>query len=438
MQINVEATGNLERRMRVEIPEERVQSQVDDRLRSMTRTLRISGFRPGKVPFKVVARQYGNRVREEVVTEMVRTSFQDALAQEDLRLAGNLVIEPFPTKPGEGVTYTAVFEIYPEIHVAAQGFKIIRPVSRITEADVDRMLETLQKQRKRWEVVERPAETGDRVIVDVTGTLNGIEIAGVRGSRVPMEIGSGKLLKSFEERLVGAKAGDVRSLDITYSEDHQDRELAGKTVHFEVTVQAVEAGRLPEINEELARSFGIHEGGIEGFRGEITKNMERELHNVVQASIKQQIMEALLAANPIELPKALVESEIHVLQDLHRKELLSWGVKAEKISLLPPEKYEAQARQRVALQLLVGELIKTHGITADPAAVRAKAESLASTFQEPQRVIQWYYEDESHLLPLESAVLEDEVVNWILAQAEVVDQETSFDELLNTRQTRSR
>jgi len=435
MQVTVEKTGGLERRLHVEIPEERVEGEVQSRLESMRRTAKVPGFRPGKVPLKVVAQRYGRQVRDEVVGEVVRSSLYDAIAQENLRPAGSPTIEPLDAPPGEGIRYTAVFEVYPEIGTpTVEGLSITRPSAEVTDADVERMLETLRAQRKTWTPVERPAREGDRLVIDFEGRIEGETFEGGSGTQTPVELGSGRMLPGLDEGLVGIQPGEERTLELRFPDDYQAENLAGKPVSFRVVAHSVQEPVLPELDEDFARSFGVQEGGVEGLRAEVRKSMQRELEDTVRSITKRRVMDALLEANPVQPPKALVREEAERMAQLRRAELAQQGIDADQLGL-EPDMFHSQAERRIALGLLLAEIVRSNNLTADPDRVRARIDAIASTYEDPSQVVSWYYADRARIAEVESTVLEDQVVDWMLERVEVKEEETSFDGLMHPGQT---
>jgi len=438
MEVTVENPGGLERRLRVEIPEQHVEGEVATRLQTMARTVRVPGFRPGKVPVKVVAQRYGRQVREEVVSEMVRTSFRDALAQENLRPASNPTIDELKADPGQGIAYRAVFEVYPEVALPVlEGLEVKRPAAEVTETDVDNMIGTLRRQRRTWRPVERAAAKGDRLTVDFTGTADGEPVTGASAEGSTVEIGAGGTMAAFEEGLIGARSGEDLTIDVTFPEDVAEQAVAGRMVHFTVRVHSVEEPVLPDVDEEFVKSFAVPEGTVEAFRAEVRANMERELRDALRAETKRRVMDALLEAGTVELPSGLVEQEIDRIVRERRAGLAMQGIDPEQVM---PERgvFEREARRRVALGLLLGEVVKRHGLEADPELVRQRVEAIASTYDEPDQVINWYYGNQERLAELETAVLEDQVVDWLLERVNVAEEPLTFDDLLNPGQTSKR
>ncbi len=435
MQVTVEAGAGLERRMTVQVPEERISDQVKDRLKSLGRTARLHGFRPGKVPARVLERTYGRQVRDEVVSKVLESSLFEAFGTENLKPAGQPTIDALDSEPGQGLSYTAVFEVYPEVQAPdAASLELSRPVAEVTEQDVDKLIETLRKQRRTWEELDKEAADGDRLTLDYKGTIEGEPFEGGEAQQVPVELGSHSLIEGFEEALKGAKAGDERVLDLTFPDEYHAKDLAGKPVQFKVTVFKVEEPRLPEVDDEFIKSFGVEEGGVDALRKEIRENMERELRDTIQARMRNDAMDALLSRHELDLPKALVEDESRRLMEQTRQNLVRQGAGSPSLQL-QPVLFENQARRRVALGLILAEIVKANDMTADPEKVRGRVASIASAYQDPEQVMGWYYADKQRLAEIESLVMEDEVVEWIVEHAKVNDEKTTFDAIMNRGQT---
>ena len=435
MEVSVEQTEGLERRLKVALPEDRVTGEVEERVEKMARSVSIPGFRPGKVPVKVVRQRYGKAIRDEVVGELVRNSFQDALTQENLRPAGSPTIDEIQSDPGSGVAYEATFEIYPEVTVPVmESLQVIRPVSQVEDADVDSMIDTLRQQRKTWDDVERAALDNDRVVVDFTGTCEGEPITDGKAEKVSVDIGAGRMVQGFETGLIGTSAGDDLTLNVTFPDGAPDEKLAGKPAEFEVHVHNVQEPKLPDLDESFFASFGVGDGSEDGFRVEVRQNMERELEEAVRATTKRRVMDSLLEAEVLELPAGLVDEEVERISNQRRMDLVYQGIDPEQVSL-DRSMFEDDARRRVGLGLLLAEIVKSNDMTADPETVRERIESIASTYDESDKVINWYYSNYERLQEIESAVLEDQVVEWILERANVSEEPSTFDALLNPRQT---
>lgn len=422
MQVSIETTGELQRRLTVEVPAEEVEGEVENRLRSLAQSVRIDGFRPGKVPLKVVAQRYGSKVRDEVTDEVVQRCLGDALRQENLRPAGGAKIESREVTPGASLRFTAVLEIFPELALAPlEGITLERPEAQVTDADVDELLEVLRRQRRSWEPVERASRDGDRVVIDYRATVDGAPMPGGSGDSVPAELGSGRLLDAFEERLQGLKAGDQAEFDVTYPDDHPKAEAAGKTVHYAVTVRSVSESHLPALDEDFARGFGVSEGGVESLRSEVRTNMERELARAVRGRLKNQVMDTLLAHNTVTVPDGLVREEAERLR--------AQAAEAGGQPSAPDGDVEAGARRRVALGLIIAELVRINSIVVDPVRVRGTVEEIAASYENPEEVVQWYYGNRDLLGGVESMVLEDQVVDWVAERAQVRAVPATFREL---------
>ena len=436
MQVTVETVQGLERRMRVEIPEERVRGEIDKRLGDLARSVRIPGFRPGRVPVKVVARRYGRQVRDEVVGGIVEESFADALRQERLRPAATPRIAPLESEAGAGVRYTATFDVLPEVSLPSfESIEIARPSAVVADEDVDRVVEKLRKRHRTWKEVERAATPNDRVVVDFEGLVDGEPFEGGKATELPIPLDEGSMIDGFEDGLAGARAGEDRTLELTFPEGYPEH-LAGKAVTFDVAVRRVEEPVLPELDDTFAQSVGVGEGGVEALRGEVRANMERELAGALNVTLKQRVMEALLASVDVELPESMVHEEAERAMSRRREELRRAGADPERIEL-EPDVFEKQARRQVTLGLLLAEIVREHRIEPDPQRVRARIDTIASTYQEPEKLVEWYYSSRERLSAVESLVVEDQVVDWILERARVTEEPASFDRILNPGQTGS-
>ena len=432
MQVSVETTSGLERRMTVGIPADRIENEVNKRLQQTAKRARVDGFRPGKVPMSVIRKRFGASAHQEVIGEVIQSSFYEAVMQEKLNPAGAPSVEPKSMEAGKDFEYVATFEVYPEVTLAGfEAISVERPESEVTEADVDTMLETLRKQNTRFEAVERAAENGDQVTIDFVGKIDGEAFQGGTANGTNLVLGSGRMIPGFEEGLVGAKAGDSLTLKVTFPEDYQNLDLAGKAAEFETTVQAVAAPALPELNDEFFAQFGVNEGGLEGFRAEVRKNMERELRQAIKTKVKGQVMDGLLKTNTVEVPKALISNEIDRLREQAVQQFGGANIQA---SQLPAELFEEQAKRRVSLGLIVAEVVKQNDIKPDNDRVRAMVEELASAYQEPEQVVNWYYQNEQQLGEIQSVVLEEQVVDTVLQKAQVTDKKVAYEEAVKPAQ----
>ena len=431
MQVSVETTSGLERRMTVQIPKDKLDQEVQARLKQLAGRAKIQGFRPGKVPMNVIKQRYGGQVEQEVMGELIQSSYVEALTQQNLRPAGMPHIQPAESTSESGeVTYTATFEVYPEITVQGlENVKVERPVLEISEQDMDEMLETIRKQRKQWKEADKAAENGDRVVIDFEGFMDGEAFEGGTAKDYALELGAKRMIPGFEDQLVGVKAGEERSINVKFPADYHAKNLADKDVEFKVKAHKVEASELPELNDEFAESFGITEGGLDKLREQVKENMEREAKQKIRSQVKQQVLDGILEQNPVDLPKVLIDGEIeHLMQQQRQAMGLSEGNQAQDID---PKLFEDQARRRVALGLILSELIKQNEIKVEPAKLREAIENIAASYERPEEVVKYYYGDKERLSEIENLVLEDEAIDWVVTQASVTDKKTTFSELMN-------
>ena len=430
MQVELETASGLERRLTITIPSDKIEEEINKRLQDLSRRVRLDGFRPGKVPMKVVKRRYGAGARQEVLGEMMQASFIEAIGQEKLNPAGAPSVEPKAEEEGKDFQFVASFEVYPEIELADfAGITVERPVADVSEADVDEMISTLKEQSRTFEAVERAAEKGDQVTFDYKGTLDGEAFDGGSAEDANLELGSGRMIPGFEDGLVGLSAGDEKVLELTFPEDYHSKELAGKAVEFACKVSSVSAPVEPELDDSFFERFGVKEGGLEAFRAEVSKNMERELRQAVKGKIKNQVMDGLLSTHDIDVPSALVAQEIDRMRE---QAVQSWGGGQSGFDAkqLPAELFEADAKKRVALGLLVGEVVKQREVKVDDDRVRVMVEEMASAYQQPQDVIDWYYNNEQQLSQVKYVVLEEQVVDTILESANVSEKACSYQDAI--------
>lgn len=421
MEVSIENTGGLSRRMTVQVPAERVDQEVESRLKSMSQTVRLDGFRPGKVPTKVIEQKYGKQVRFEVVDQVINSTLQEALTQEGVRPAGMPDVEPVESRAGQPLEFVATFEIFPELTDGlSYGFSVVRPLVEIADNDVQEMLENLRKQRATWNEIERPASLDDQVTVDFEGTVEGNAFAGNKAEKMPVVLGSNSMIAGFEEQLIGVSAGDEKILNITFPDDYPSAEVAGKASSFNVKVHSVSERVLPEIDEDFARAFGITEGGVQALVDEITSNMERELKGLIKSKMKSQVFDGLLTQNPVEVPSSLIESEIKELQQQEGNQGLDATALRER------------AEKRVKLGVIVSEIAKQNQIQLDPDRVRELVETIAASYEKPEEVVQWYYGNQEMLSGVQSAVIEEQVVEWVVEHSgvDVKDEKTTFSALV--------
>ena len=424
MQVSMETGEGLERRMKIDLPFEQIAGEVDKRLQALSRSARLPGFRPGKVPMKLLRQRYGNQVEREVFGELAQSSFTEAVSSQAVRLAGAPKFEPNIDLESKSFGFTAVFEVMPELELAALAGQVVkRPIAEVTDADLEAMIERLRTQRKTWEPVERPAQTGDRITVSFVGTLDGEPFPGGTVTGAHIELGSSGMIPGFEDGLMGASVGETPTLDLTFPEGYHAPHLAGKPVRFEVTVDQVAEPRLPELDEDFARAFGTADGDLERFRSDVRANMERELKQRIAARTKERAMDILISAHTLDVPGVLVSEEVRSLKEQMHQNL--GGARME----LPDALFQDSARRRVALGLIVAEVVKRNGIKPEPARVRGAVEEMAATYENPGEVIDYYYAERARLAPVESLVLEEQVVEWVLGQVTVEDEETTFAQM---------
>ncbi len=428
MMVSVESVNALERRMKVQVPADKIENEVDSRLRSVSKRAKLKGFRPGKAPMNVIRQQYGPQVRQEVLSEVIQSSYSEAIGKEQLRPAGGPRIEASKVEQGEDLEYTATFEVYPEITIKGlDKIKVERPSASVEDGDIDDMLDKLRRQKADWETVERSAAAPDRVVIDFEGRVDGEVFDGGVATEAPVELGAGRMLPDFEAGLEGIAAGDEREISVRFPDDYHAPELVGKTAAFTVKAHRVEAQVLPPLDEEFCKAFGVEEGGIEVLRKEVRQNMERELAESVRGKIKAQLMEGLLAENQIELPTALVDEEIDKMQ----QEMFGGKIPDDKRAELPREPFVEQAGKRVALGLLLGEIVRNENLEVDEARLRSKVDDLASSYDEPEQVARTYLGNPSLRAQIENMVLEEQAVEFLLTKAKVKDKKLSFKDVMD-------
>lgn len=432
MQVSIQTTSGLERKLTVGIPAERVDSEVNSRLQKAAGNVKLDGFRPGKVPMKVMKQRFGAGVRQEVLQEVMNQSFSEAIVQEKLKPAGMPEIEPKNLEAGSDLEYVATFEVFPEVEVQSfEGVVIERPVAVVTEADIDTMIETLRKQQATWETVERAAISGDTVNIDYAGTKDGEAFDGGSAEASDLELGSNRMIPGFEDGIVGLKAGDEKVLSLVFPDDYHAEELKGAAVEFAVKVNTISEQQLAELNDEFYKKFGVNEGGEERFRKDVSENMRRELEKAAKAKVKNQVMEALVEAHKdLQLPQALIKQEITALKGQMVQQFGGAAASLDIDSLLPDDMFVDQAERRVRLGLVLNELISNGEVVADPEKVKETIEGLASTYEDPEEVINYYYGNQQQLQEVQSMVLEETVVDNLLAQATVSEKECSYEEVM--------
>lgn len=429
MQVSIETTEGLERKMTVAIPQEQVDSAVMARLQEASHNVNLNGFRKGKVPMKVIKNRFGKGVRQEVIGELVNKSYFDALSQENVKPAGQPRIEPTQMDEGSDVEFVATFEVYPEVIVPDfSTLKAERETATVSEDDIDKMIETLRSQRQTWQEVDRECKEGDKVNIDFVGTRDGEAFEGGSAQGTDLVLGSGGMIAGFEDGIVGCKAGDTTTLPLTFPEDYQAAELAGAAVEFAITVNTVNEQFLPAVDEEFFKSFGVEEGGLAAFREEVSGNMERELKTASRNKLKNQIMDAVVDAVDLAVPQGLMDQEIDQLRNQALQQM--GGGQGIDPSMLPAELFQENASRRVVLGLVLGEVVKEQNLTADPVKVREAIEEIASTYESPEEVVNWYYGNAEQLNAVESSVVEDQVFDYIIEQADIMDKQLSYEEVI--------
>ena len=431
MAVNVEQLGALERRVSMSVPVKEVDRQVDDRLKKLARDVKMPGFRPGKVPMKMVAQQYGPQVRSEVIGDAVQKAFSDAVKEANLKVAGNPRIEK---KDGAAdaaqFEFSATFEVYPEVKVGDVSSKTIeRPQLTVDDAAVERTLEILRKQRVTYVAAARAARDGDRLTVDFEGKIAGETFPGGKAAGHAFVLGEKRMLPEFESNALGLKAGESKTFEVKFPEDYHGKDVAGKTATFAIEVKKVEEPKLPELDADFARQMGVADGDLAKMRTEVRANVEREVKKRVDSRLKAQALQALLDCAPMELPKSLVQMETQHLVEQAVAELQAKGLKIEKLPF-DPQAFEASAKRRVALALIIGELARSEKLQPKPAEVRALIEAEAQSYEHPAEVVKWFYMQPQRLSEMESLALESNVVSWVLSKAKVEDVTVAFDDLM--------
>ncbi len=426
-------SNSLERSLQLTVPLSKVDIEVTSRLKKISGTAKMQGFRPGKIPMKLLIQQYGGQMQQEALSELAQDSFSNAIREQNLRVAGMPRFEP-KAQPAEGFfEFTATFEVYPEFTLGdISNASVQRPITEVTDADVDRTIDILQRQRIRYEVVEREAQEGDQVLLDFDGFLNGEPFVGGQAKDHQAVLGQGRLLPDFEKQLVGMKAGESRSFELTFPADYHAETLASKTVRFDVVLHRVHQGILPEVDADFVRAVGVQDGNPEKLRAELRQNLEREMRNRIKAQVKERVMQVLLDATEVILPNALVAQEINRLRDTALEELAS-RTQQKPDMVLPDHLFEEQARRRVALGLILSELVKREQLTAKPEQIRAVIEDMSSAYEHPEEIVRWYYQQPQRLREVEALVLEDNVVEWVCSRAKTEELHTPFEQLAGQR-----
>ncbi len=427
MQVSVEVKDGLQRRMVVQVPQDRVDSEIDTRIKTLAGQVRLDGFRPGKVPLSVVKQRFGGQVRDEVMGELIRTTFEEAIAQEQLKPVSSPNIEPLDVDKAEGLNYAATFEVFPEQDLDEfSAVKVVKPVVDVTDSDVDEMIETLRKQRVNWSSVERSAVDGDRLTIDFKGSVDGELFAGGEATDFDLVLGSNAMIPGFESQLSGVSAGDKPTIEVVFPDNYQSDALQGKQASFEIEVKVVSEPELPAIDDEFFKIFGVEEGGEPAFRGEIKANMERELAQRVRAQVKAQVMDGVLKVSKSEAPQSMVADETKTLAG-HRQQANMPEISAEELA--------KEAERRVRLGMILSEVVNQEKLSVKPESVRKLVEQLAEAYEDPAEVVQFYYSNREKLAEVESMVVEDLFVDWVLGKCSVEENPESFAEMMNPAST---
>ncbi|CAI0958633.1 trigger factor [Serratia marcescens] len=432
MQVSVETTQGLGRRLSITVPADTIKQAVKKELINAAKSVRIDGFRKGKVPMNIVEQRYGASVRQDVLGEAMQRSFVDTIIKEKINPAGAPNYVPGEYKEGEDFTFAVEFEVYPEVELKGlENIEVEKPVVEVNDEDVDAMLDTLRKQQATWKETDRAAEAEDRVTVDFTGSIDGEEFEGGKASDFVLAMGQGRMIPGFEEGLVGHKAGEEFSIDVNFPEDYHAENLKGKAAKFAIVLKKVEERELPELTEEFIKRFGVADGSVAGLRTEVRKNMERELKGAVRNRIKSQAIDGLVSANEIDVPAALIDGEIDVLR---RQAAQRFGGNEKQALELPRELFEEQAKRRVVVGLLLGEVISTNDLKADEDRVKTLIEEMASAYEDPSEVIEFYSKNKELMNNMRNVALEEQAVEALLAKAKVTEKATTFSELMNQTQ----
>jgi trigger factor len=432
MQVSVEKTSELSRKMTVSVPDAVVQEKMESRFKKLAKEVKVSGFRPGKVPVSTVKKLYGERVKSEVSGDLIQSTYFEALQQQDLAPAGypNIV----PTEKDEGFEYVAEFEVYPQITLdAVDGIAISRPTAVVTDADVDNMIEKLRQQKKTWVEVERASKEGDKATIHFSGTSEGENFTDGKVENYAVEIGGKQMIPGFEDELKNLSVGESKTFTVTFPEKYNSEKLAGKTAEFEVELVKLEEPVLPALDAEFIKAYGVEEGTAEDFRADVRINMERELAQGLKNRLKTTVLDALFESVNVTLPNALIDQEIQALLKPYEDRASKAKLKLEDLNL-PRDMFESQARRRVALGLILGEIIKQHDMKVDADRVRAVIDDMAKSYEKPEDVVNWYYADQSRLNDVNQMVLEDQAVDWVIERAKVTDVSLGFEEVMDRQQ----
>lgn len=429
MQVSVEATSELSRKMTVTVSEDKIIQQVNSRLQSMSGNVKIDGFRPGKVPQAVIKKRYGQQVREEIVSDLIQSSFYDAVRDEKLDPAGAPQIKANKIEEGEGLEYEATFEIIPEfVLMPLETLEVKQFTSKVEESDIDRMVDRLRDQKKAWETVDRKSQSDDRIVISFEGVHEGENFTNGKTEDFPVVIGSGQMIPGFEDKLIGLTAGAKTEFDIEFPKEYPSEKLAGNTAHFTIEVARVEAPKLPEMDVEFVKSFGVASGDIAELRGDILSNMEREMNRALKNRTKSSVMDQLFDRNTLQLPEVLIQDELEDLLKPYRESARKHKQNLDEAAL--KEQLSPLAKRRVSLALILGKVIDAHGVKTDAARVRLAVEEMAASYEDPEEVVRWYYADQTRLREIENMALEDQIVDLVIGKAKTAQEAIDFQALM--------
>lgn len=431
MQVSVETTQGLERRLTISVPAETVDVEVKNRLRQVAKTQRINGFRPGKVPPSVIQKRYGASVRQEVAGEIMQRSFVDAIVAEKINPAGRPAFTAKSNEDGKALEFEATFEIYPEVELKdLEKIAVERPAVEVTDKDLDEMFETLQKQHQTWKENKRKTKKGDKLTIDFNGRVDGEEFEGGKAEGFELELGAGRMIPGFEKEITGMKVGEEKTISVTFPDDYHAENLKGKEAEFDIVVHKTEGPVLPAVDEDFAKLFGVEEGGVEALREEVGKNMERELNQAVKAKVKEQVLEGLLSSHEVGVPSALVEQEVDVLRQ-QAMQRFQGQMDPKNLPELPSEMFKEQAERRVKIGLLLGEVIKVNELKVDDAKVDELIATAASAYEDPKEVIEYYANNKELMQQMQNVALEEQAVDFLVEKAKVKDKKASFKDIMN-------
>lgn len=429
MQVTVETLEGLERRLNITVPAANIEDAVTKELRNIAKNRRFDGFRKGKVPLKMVAQMYGKAVRQDVMGEVMQRHFIEAIVKEKINPAGAPTFAPVSIEEGQDLVFNATFEVYPEVELKGlENITVEKPAVEVKEEDVAEMLETLRKQQATWKEVDAAAEAGSRATIDFVGSIDGVEFEGGKAENFPLEMGAGRMIPGFEDGIVGKTKGMEFEIDVNFPEDYHAENLKGKAAKFAIKINKVEVRELPELNDEFVAKFGVAEGGVEALKAEVRKNMERELKQAVKNRIKEQAIEGLVKENDINVPSALIDQEIDVLR---QQAAQRFGGNPEAAAQLPRELFEEQAKRRVVVGLLLGEVIKSEELKADEDKVKVLIEEMATAYEDPAEVMAYYSQNQQMMNNMRNLALEEQAIDAIIAKAQVSEKAVSFNELMN-------